>query len=206
MSVIKEKRKEIQCQDQNHVHKKGIFHRMGNRMCSLIKDRSGNMIPLVVAVALAILFIILGVSEYMRIMITVAGIKDATESAVISVINDNYAEVYHGVREGYAAGYESEEEGFVSSVDYGDVYGRLCYLLGMEEDGSGYVRINNGGEREYRVSELSVTIPNTALASLGGTYYAQTTLKVEVPVRFGGRIVSNLTINLNVKAAYREKF
>lgn len=206
MRITEENHKKRDCQDQSNVQKTSISHKIRKRMCSLLRDRSGNMIPLVVAVALAILFIILGVSEYMRIMITVAGIKDATESAVISVINDNYAEVYHGVREGYAAGYEPEGEGFAASVDYGDVYGRLCYLLGMEEDGSGYVRINNGGEREYRVSELSVSIPNTALASPGGTYYAQTQLKAEVPVRFGGRIVSNLTINLNVRAAYREKF
>ena len=48
--------------------------------------------------AIAMLFIILGVSEYMRLVITAAGIKDAMESAVVSVVNDNYNEVYHGVR------------------------------------------------------------------------------------------------------------
>lgn len=172
----------------------------------LLHDKKGNMIPLAVAVAIVMLFIILGTSEYMRIMITAAGIRDATESAVISVINDNYAEVYHSVREGYAAGYEPEGEGFAASVDYGDVYGRLCYLLGLQEDGSGFLRINNGGEREYRISELNVYLPNTGLASGSGTYYAEATLKVEVPVRFGGKIVSNMTINLRGKAAYREKF
>ena len=64
------------------------------------------MAPAAVAAAIAMLFIILGVSEYMRLVITAAGIKDAMESAVVSVVNDNYNEVYHGVREGYAAGYE----------------------------------------------------------------------------------------------------
>lgn len=172
----------------------------------LLHEKKGNMVPLAAAVAIVTLFIILGATEYMRIMIIAAGIRDATESAVISVINDNYAEVYHSVREGYAAGYEPEGEGFAASVDYGDVYGRLCYLLGLQEDGSGFVRINNGGEREYRISELNVYLPNTGLASGGGTYYAEATLKVEVPVRFGGRIVSNMTINLKGKAAYREKF
>lgn len=185
--------------EKRNVHQAG-------KMGRLLRDKKGNMIPLAVAVAIGMLFIILGASEYMRIMITAAGIRDATESAVISVINDNYAEVYHSVREGYAAGYEPKGEGFSPSVDYGDVYGRLCYLLGLQEDGSGYVRINNGAEREYRISDLSVHLPNTGLASGGGTYYAEVTLKVEVPVRFGGRVVSNMTINLKGKAAYREKF
>ena len=77
------------------------------------------MAPVAVAAAIAMLFIILGVSEYMRLVITAAGIKDAMESAVVSVVNDNYNEVYHGVREGYAAGYEPDDTGFAASVTMG---------------------------------------------------------------------------------------
>ena len=94
------------------------------------------MAPVAVAATIAMLFIILGVSEYMRLVITAAGIKDAMESAVVSVVNDNYNEVYHGVREGYAAGYEPDDTGFAASVDHGDIYGRMCFLLGLEEDGT----------------------------------------------------------------------
>jgi len=97
-------------------------------------------------------------------------------------------------------------EGFSAAVDYGDIYGRMCFLLGLEEDGEGYVRINNGGEREYRISGLSVDIPNMALASPGGTYYADASITLEVPVRFAGKIVSDMTIGLKVRAAYKEKF
>ena len=68
----------------------------------LLTGQEGSMAPVAVAAAIAMLFIILGVSEYMRLVITAAGIKDAMESAVVSVVNDNYNEVYHGVREGYA--------------------------------------------------------------------------------------------------------
>ena len=31
-----------------------------------------------------------------------AGAREAVEDAVISTVNDNYAGVYHGVREGYS--------------------------------------------------------------------------------------------------------
>lgn len=172
----------------------------------LWRDTAGNMVPLAVAATIGMLFIILGISEYMRLVITAAGVKDAMESAVVSTVNDNYNEVYHGVREGYAAGYEPDGEDFAAAVDYGDIYGRLCFLLGLEEDGEGYVRFNNDGEREYRISGLSVDIPNTALASEGGTYYADASVRLEVPVRFGGKTVSDLSINLKVRAAYKEKF
>lgn len=94
---------------------------------TLLKDRKGNMMPLVVAVTICMLIIILGVAEYMRLVITAAGIKDAMESAVISTVNDNYNEVYHSVREGYAAGYEPDGESFSASVDYGDIYSRMCF-------------------------------------------------------------------------------
>lgn len=172
----------------------------------LWRDTAGNMVPLAVAATIGMLFIILGISEYMRLVITAAGVKDAMESAVVSTMNDNYNEVYHGVREGYAAGYEPDGEDFAAAVDYGDIYGRLCFLLGLEEDGEGYVRFNNDGEREYRINGLSVDIPNTALASEGGTYYADASVRLEVPVRFDGKTVSDLSINLKVRVAYKEKF
>ena len=68
------------------------------------------------------------------------------------------------------------------------------------------MRINNGGEKEYRLSGLQVSIPNTAIASPGGTFYADASITMEVPVRFAGKIVSNMTIKLKVRAAYKEKF
>ena len=101
----------------------------------LWRDTAGNMVPLAVAATIGMLFIILGVSEYMRLVITAAGVKDAVESAVVSTVNDNYNEVYHGVREGYAAGYEPDGEGFAAAVDYGDIYGRLCFLSVLRRTG-----------------------------------------------------------------------
>ena len=51
----------------------------------LLTGQEGSMAPAAVAAAIAMLLIILGVSEYMRLVITAAGIKDAMESAVVSV-------------------------------------------------------------------------------------------------------------------------
>ena len=176
------------------------------RVRKLLGGQEGSMAPLAVAAAIAMLIIILGVSEYMRLVITAAGVKDALESAAIAVVNDNYNEVYHGVREGYDAGYEPDDTGFMESLDYGDVYGRMCSLLGLEEDGDGCVRRNTAGRLEYRIKNLTVNVHNTALSSPGGTYYVEAGLTIEIPVCFGGKIVSNLSIPLRVRAAYREKF
>ena len=56
------------------------------------------------------------------------------------------------------------------------------------------------------MSNLSVSIPNTALGAGGGSYYADASIKLEVPVRFAGKIITNMTIDLKVRAAYTEKF
>ena len=182
------------------------MRKLRKKTVTLLKDRKGNMMPLVVAVTICMLIIILGVAEYMRLVITAAGIKDAMESAVISTVNDNYNEVYHSVREGYAAGYEPYGESFVSSVDYGDIYSRLCFLLGLEEEGEGYVRIGNDGETEYRLSGLSVSIPNTALGGGGVAYYADAAIQLEVPVRFAGTLITDMSIIIKNRAVYRERF
>ena len=62
------------------------MRKLRKKTAALLKDRKGNMMPLVVAVTICMLIIILGVAEYMRLVITAAGIKDAMESAVISTI------------------------------------------------------------------------------------------------------------------------
>lgn len=52
------------------------MRKLRKKTAALLKDRKGNMMPLVVAVTICMLIIILGVAEYMRLVITAAGIKD----------------------------------------------------------------------------------------------------------------------------------
>ena len=91
----------------------------------ILKDKSGVSFPLVIGVTLSLLLIFCGVSEYFRLQIIAAGVRDAVEDAIISTVNDNYAGVYHGVREGYSGGYMPYGEGeWEETLDEGDIYGR----------------------------------------------------------------------------------
>ena len=58
------------------------MRKLRKKTAALLKDRKGNMMPLVVAVTICMLIIILGVAEYMRLVITAAGIKDAMPQAM----------------------------------------------------------------------------------------------------------------------------
>ena len=52
---------------------------------------------MVIAVTLACLLILCGIMEFFRLSLIASGVKEALQDAVVVVVNDNYANVYHGV-------------------------------------------------------------------------------------------------------------
>ena len=129
----------------------------------VLKDKTGNGFPLVVAITLALVIILCGVMEFFRLNIIATGVKEALEDAIIVTVNDNYADVYHGVREGYSGGYQPDGSSFSYSVNTGDIYGYMDDVLGMEAVGGSHVKYT-GDALEYRLSGLDVTIRNAPLA------------------------------------------
>ena len=136
-----------------------------------------------------------------------AFVRDAVQEAVISTVNDNFDDVYHAVREGYAAGYSpTENGGWEESVDTGNIYAQLAATLGLTSTGSGYASYA-GDELEYTLSELTVTLSNNGLASGESEgYLANATLVLEIPTGFAGRILPPVRMLLRVQAKYIPKF
>ena len=98
----------------------------------LFRSRSGEGYPMVIAVTLCLLMLFMVIAEYFRVNIIVQGVRDAVQQAVIATVNENYDDVYHSVREGYAAGWFPEGDGeWFESIDAGDIYGNLSYILGL---------------------------------------------------------------------------
>ena len=161
-----------------------------------------------VASALVVLFLFCGISEYARLNLIAVGVRDAVQEAILSTVNDNYDDVYHGVREGYSGGYYPSGGGWDESLDYGDVYGFLDGLLGMEDYGSYHVKLVDGGRKEeYRISDLDVTIQNVPLTSdSSGRFLADATFLLRVPVHFGGSRLPDMQIRMKVQAAYTPVF
>ena len=110
-------------------------------------------------------------------------------------------------RYGYAAGWFPEGGGeWFESIDAGDIYGNLSYILGLTTDGDGYMKYA-GNELEYTLSDLSVHISNNAISSgRSEGYLATATLHLEVPTRFAGRVLPPVSLNLQVQAKYIPKF
>ena len=116
-----------------------------SRLRQILKDRRGVSFPLIVAIALVLVIMLCGISEYFRLLIVAQGVRDAVQEAVISAVNDNYDDVYHGVREGYSGAYQPMAGDFEESLDYGDIYGRLDALLNLTNQSGYHVQYTEDG-------------------------------------------------------------
>ena len=120
-----------------------------------------------------------------------------------------YADVYHGVREGYSGGYQPDGSSFYYSVNTGDIYSYMDSVLGTEEISGSHVKYS-GDALEYKLSGLDVTIRNAPLAPSSPRnvqrFEADATIWLEVPVYFGGKQLPSMKIKLKVQAGYTEVF
>lgn len=178
------------------------------KIYDIFKSKKGTSFPLIIAAALVLVILLCGASEYLRLVIIAQGVRDAVQSAVISTVNDNYDDVYHGVREGYAGAYLPADE-FEESLDYGDIYGRLDHLLGLNYT-SGYHAKYTEDALEFRISNLSVDLKNMPLApgnpDNSNGFLADAEIRLEVPVRFGGKLLPPMVIKLKTQAKYMPLF
>ena len=136
-----------------------------NRLRQILKDRRGVAFPLIIAIVLVLVMLMCCISEYFRLLIVAQGVRDAVQEAVISTVNDNYDDVYHGVREGYSGAYQPLAGDFEESLDYGDIYGRLDDILGLTYRGGYHTQYTEDGGMEFRVWGLDVEIRNAPFAS-----------------------------------------
>lgn len=186
---------------------------MAEKIKQILKDRRGVSFPLVIGVTLALVMILCGVSEYFRLQIIAAGVREAVEDAIISTVNDNYAGVYHGVREGYSGSYlPAGESDWETAVSESDIYTYLDNTIGTEWSGGRHVKYagDSGRAMEYAIDSLDVTIRNAPLAPSdpenAQRFEADAVIRLEVPVRFGGRLLPSMFITLKVQAGYIEVF
>lgn len=174
----------------------------------LLKGRRGDGFPMTIAVTLCLLLIFCGISEYFRVTIIAQGVRDAVQQAVISTINDNYDDVYHAVREGYAAGwFPDNDDSWEESLDTGNIYVQLAATLGLTSTGTDSYSSYAGDKLEYMITNLAVTLSNNGLASGESEgFLADATLVLEVPTGFAGKILPPVQIRLKVQAKYIPKF
>lgn len=166
-----------------------------------------------IAVTLVLVILLCGISEYFRLQIIASGVREAVQDAIIGTVNDNYPGVYHGAREGYSGGYQTDGSSvWEQAVTDGDIYSYLDSILGTDERGGSHVKYtgDTGTAVEFVITDLSVTVRNAPLAPSdprnAQRFEADALVKLEVPVRFGGKLFPSMRITLKVQAGYIEVF
>ena len=182
---------------------------MTDKIKQILRGKGGAGFPLIIAITLSLVIIFCGISEYFRLVIVAQGVRDAVQTAVISTVNDNYDDVYHGVREGYSGAYQPIAEDFEESLDYGDIYDRLDGILGLSYSGGYHEKRTSDSKLEFRVWGLSVDIRNAPFASgdqSSARFEADSTIMLEVPVSFGGKLLPPMRIKVKTSAGYTPRF
>lgn len=188
------------------------MEKTAEKLKQILKDRRGLSFPLVIAITLVLVILLCGVSEYFRLQIIASEVREAVQDAIIGTVNDNYAGVYHGAREGYSGGYQTDGSSWNQTITDGDIYSYLEMVLGMEERGGARVKYagDSGTAVEFSITGLSVTVRNAPLAPSdprnAQRFEADALVRLEVPVRFGGKLLPSMHINLKVQAGYIEVF
>jgi len=185
---------------------------VGRRIQKIFREKRASSFPMTIGIVLALILLLCGISEYFRLQVIAAGVREAVEDAMISTVNDNYAGVYHGAREGYSGSYVPFGEGnWEEELSEGDIYAVLDDTLGTRLSGGRHVKYADGGTAmEFAIDSLQVTLRNAPLApsdpANAQRFEADAVVRLEVPVRFGGRLLPSMWITLKVQAGYTEMF
>ncbi|UYO64419.1 hypothetical protein LNN31_08350 [Acetobacterium wieringae] len=74
-----------------------------------VKTDPGSMTPYVIVFVLVFMMVMAAVWEYQRIYSVLAQVDQSVISAVEGVAQENWDEIYQGVREGYAGAYTKDK-------------------------------------------------------------------------------------------------
>ena len=182
---------------------------VAKKIKAVIKDKRGASFPMIVAITLSLVILFAGVSEYLRLLIIAQGVRDSVQAAIISTVVENYDDVYHGVREGYSGGYQPMAGDFDESLDYGDIYERLDTILGLSVNSFYHEKHTSDGKLEFKVWNLDVDIRNAPFAAgdqASARFEADSTIMLEVPVSFGGKLLPPMQIKVKTSAGYTPRF
>ena len=175
----------------------------------VLKSRSGQGTPMILAVVLCCLILACVTFEYMRLMIVAQGVRDSVQSAIMDVVAENWDEAYVGLREGYSGGYQLADSSWSQNITSGNVYARLEDVLGVQYENGQYIK-NSGEDLEYRLHDLHLEVENAPLAPSAPAGITQLnvtgTITVDVPLSFGFWQLPPMQITMKLHAKYIPKF
>lgn len=138
----------------------------------LLKSKKGEIGFLAITILL-ITIMILGVGiEYLKALTIIQSVSDSLQQSVISCATNNAYNAFHGVREGNSAAYlyGGEGMGWQEIVTTDDVERKLVSVMSLTKQGSYYVKKNENGGINFRISNIQVEYANVDVGHKGNSY------------------------------------
>lgn len=98
----------------------------------LLKNNRGSAAIPAITLAITILVLSAGFFEVFRINTAIQTVRDSLQTAVVDTCQENYADIYNGMREGYSGGYQLAGNEWVEEISAGDIYDKMDSALGMK--------------------------------------------------------------------------
>ena len=175
----------------------------------VLKSKSGQGVPMILAVVLCCLILACVTFEYMRRGIVARGGRDSVRPAFGDVASENGDKAVAGLRGGSPGGYQFAGSSWSKKFPGGNVYARLQDVLGIEYEGGQYVKYS-GENLEYRLYDLHLDVENAPLAPSvpdGITQLNVTgTITVDVPLSVGFGHLPPMQITMKLNAKYVPRF
>lgn len=175
----------------------------------ILKSKKGSFYINTAVILFVLIVFTCVIYEYARLQIIAQGVRDAVQSAVTQTCEENYANIYNGVREGYSGGYAASNGHWSENISAGDVYSLLDEKLKTSGEGDYHVKYS-GDSVEFRLSGLSAQMTNAPFAPSGTDKRQQLTclaqVNLEVPLSFGWRNLPPMEIPLTITGGYSPRF
>ncbi|MCC0732132.1 MULTISPECIES: hypothetical protein [unclassified Clostridioides] len=175
----------------------------------VLRNNRGSSYILGFIVVLIVLMLFAGLCEFTKLRLLTTNIRNALQTATISVATENWSEVYPSLRESHGAAYKLDSDKWVENTNKGNIEYNLEKILKVERRGSYYAKIGDG-EEIYKLSNLRTKIVNRELApkdvNKAKKYSVETTVDLEIPFSFGFTNIKPFKKEINVIATYSSKF
>lgn len=195
-----------------------LNNRDENGLNKKVED-DGFTYPLILGIILIVFMIFIVIFEYMYFMTTCSQIDAAVERSVIGVATENWANVYQGVREGFAGGHTKEEslDAWTAVLSKNDIMKETQNMLELEYEGGKYVKKKDDGEILYTINPttMEAIIKNVPISE-DGVYSVGTGKGLIVEVSYDmdvswatsitGTDATPIRTKRNVQVQYRPKF
>lgn len=157
----------------------------------LKKKDAGLTIPVIAVLLLILLMLFCAMYEYLRVVTIVMQLDQAVELSVQGVAQENWDEIYQGIREGYAGTYTKDEltDEWEEVMNREQILAQMKKMIDFKVDGNTWVKEDDAGEVLFSLEpkDTTVTITNTELAAAeGDALTVETTNTITVPWQFLG--------------------